>query len=529
MMLVIYAGSGHVNLFEEFFHATFLKDPTPDSFDRLITSYGNCNLPDRAEEIVRRMLLKESTTKPTIQTINNLLICWGSSATLNHQAVATERAFNIFYWMRNNQRCIDLNITPNSVTFASLLKCVLITARATAVHARATAVHSYPTPSGKQVVNTSIVARVETVLQEMDNTYKNDDNVSTTYSSLVGVYAGAIKALLLANKYDRAEEILHYMEEKMYQQDDNTNNKSSLPLSTVALKGKNIEFSTNIYIPFFKYYSQMRTKMGAQRAEKLHNHMRRLSKDKSDMNIRPDARTYNMILNAWVESGDSYLTVYLWRIYEQMLMHDKRDIECDTCTILVKALSNSYRKGDQNRMMKLIELVNQNRINTNDGKIYMIALKNRRRREDLQGVTKVMKLLIDSWIHGHFAWTNADRPGRGTFNWILSTYITRNNLDSATCFLEDIMHQATNAKRMKSGGSLDVSWIGPDVRTMLELRDAWTQQTQHVCKNHYISKLDNVVIPAMMRLSNFEKSNIHKPQGQQRRIQQQQQQQGTSS
>ena len=516
-MLDMYSGLGDVNLLEEFFHTVVLKDPTLDSYDRLIMSYGNCNVPDRAQEIVCRMLLKESTTKPTIRTINNLLICWGNATTLNHQAVATERAFTIFDWMKNNQRCIDLNIVPNSITFSSLLKCVITTARATSVH-------SYPAPSSKQGVNTSIVERVETVLREMDNTYKDDENVSTTYRYLVGVYAGAIKALLLANNYDRAEEILQYMEEKIYQQDDNPNDRRTLPMSTVIMTDKKIEFSTNNYIPFFKYYSQLQSKMGALRAEKLHNHMRSLSKDKSDMNIRPDSRTYNLILNAWVESGASYSTVRLWSIYKQMSMQEKLDIEIDTYTILVNALSNSDRKGDRNRMIKLIELVNQNRINTSNGKIYMIALKNCERREDLHGVTKVMKLLIDSWIHGHFTWVGSDRPGRGTFNWIVSTYIAMNNLESATCFLEDLMHLAIKEKRMKRGGSLDVSWIGPDVRKLLELREAWTQQTQHAHKNQYISKLDNVVIPAMMRLSKFEKGNIHKPQRQQRLLQQ-----GTSS
>ena len=516
-MLDMYSGLGDVNLLEEFFHTVVLKDPTLDSYDRLIMSYGNCNVPDRAQEIVRRMLLEESTTKPTIRTINNLLICWGNATTLNHQAVATERAFTIFDWMKNNQRCIDLNIVPNSITFSSLLKCVITTARATSVH-------SYPAPSSKQGVNTSIVERVETVLREMDNTYKDDENVSTTYRYLVGVYAGAIKALLLANNYDRAEEILQYMEEKIYQQDDKPNDRRTLPMSTVIMTDKKIEFSTNNYIPFFKYYSQLQSKMGALRAEKLHNHMRSLSKDKSDMNIRPDSRTYNLILNAWVESGASYSTVRLWSIYKQMSMQEKLDIESDTYTILINALSNSDRKGDRNRMIKLIELVNQNRINTSNGKIYMIALKNCERREDLHGVTKVMKLLIDSWIHGHFTWVGSDRPGRGTFNWIVSTYIAMNNLESATCFLEDLMHLAIKEKRMKRGGSLDVSWIGPDVRKLLELREAWTQQTQHAHKNQYISKLDNVVIPAMMRLSKFEKGNVHKPQRQQRLLQQ-----GTSS
>lgn len=482
-MLNIYGSVGSIELIEEFFYKSISNDVSPRPYNLLIKAYGSCNLPDRAEELVRRMLHKQSTTKPSMYTINTLLNCWSVLTTPEHQAVAAERAFNIYYWMKSNDECIKLNLKPNYVTFSTLMKCVI-----------SSAMYATKNSNLKHSVNSSIEERVETILQEMNTMYNEVER------SHVGVRSGAIKALLIAKNYQRAEEILE-LTEKTYQ-DDNGSSSQSVHNE---IGGLVIPFSVNTYIPFFKFYSRLRTTFGAQRAEKLHNRMRKLSQEKSDPKLKPNNTTYNMILDAWVKSGDANATTYLWSIYEQMKA-DKLNIGSETYSMLVKALSCSNGGKDRRRLNELMQHVhNQNKIN--NGEIYTIALNNCMSRGDTATVTRLMKLLISSYMQGHIT-MNADLPDRAKFNWIISSYISSNDLTSATMFLEDIVQQATVAPDVNDGTSLDVSWIGPDFKMLLELRKAWTEIRKHNMKDYYISKMDEQLIPVMARLLNIAKGNI---------------------
>ena len=498
-MIDLYGSMGHIELMEEYFHNVISKEPTAGAYNTLIMAYGKCNFPDRAEAIARRMLHKESTTKASIRTLNTLLNCWAISGSLKHQEVAAERAFVIYSWMKDNQQCIDLKIEPGVVTFATLMKCVI-----------ATASSRQSNLNRNSIVNTDIADHIETILQEMNQRFKNGD---ATFKPHVGIYSGAIKALLKTNDYQRAEDILTFLEEVIYQEDDHENSRaqsSSAASMSVDIRNskKNsansiIPFTMNTYIMFFKFYSQMRRTVGAQRAEKLHNHMRQLSIEKSDPKISPNVQTYNLILEAWANLGDSSHTPRLWNLYEQMVI-DKVHVGNETYKILVTALSKSDTKSSKHRLKELIRHIYTNRINTIDGGIYMIAIKNRIKVGDITAVTEIMNLLIDSYIRGDFI-MSPDRPDRATFNWIISTFITRNELDAAIIFVEEIMQLATGAQHAINGATLDVSWIGPDLNVMIHLRMAWTKKSSHKEKDYNIAKLDNVLLPALVRLINIDK------------------------
>ena len=127
-MFSIYSSSGNIELLEELVHDAMSKVINPKLYAMLIKTYSEYNLEDRADELIRRMMHKESKTKPTIITLNTLINCWAVSSTLEQRTVAAERAFSILYWMNSNQQCIDLNIKPNLVTFATLIKCITTSA-----------------------------------------------------------------------------------------------------------------------------------------------------------------------------------------------------------------------------------------------------------------------------------------------------------------------------------------------------------------------------------------------------------------
>lgn len=507
-MIDIYGSMGQIELLEEFFHNVISKAPNTRAYNMLIKAYGKCNLPDRAEAIVRRMLHKESTTKANIRTLNTLLNCWAISKVPEYQMVAIERAFNIYYWMKNNQQCIDLQIEPNIITFATLMKCVISTASS-----------RFKRLNERNSDFIDIPEKIDTILQEMDDRRRNGDE---TLKPHVGIYSGAIKALLLANDPRRAEDMLKNLEEAFYNHDDCSDDDSksrSLPSAATPFDVSSVEeivsFTLHTYIPFFKFYSRMRSTTGAQSAEKMHNHMRALSLKKSDPKLKPNNVTYNLILEAWVNSGDPSAAKNLWNIYEQMKKVDKLTIGYDTFAILINALScNTKGVRNKRRLLQLLHEVHANKVNTRNGSFYVIAIKGlmaRMAREDVIAVTEVMKLLIDSYIQGHFTW-DTDRLDRAKFNWVIATYIESNELELAIFFIEDMIQRAAQTKRVTNSAPLDVSWIGPDLNVILDLRKAWTKNTGSIQKNYFIAKIDDEIIPAMVRLLNIEKGNIRHDQ-----------------
>ena len=500
-MIDLYGSMGHIELLEEFFHNVISKEPNIQGYNMLIKAYGKCNLPDRAETIVRRMLHKDSTTKASMWTMNTMMNCWARVA--DREEVATERAFNIYYWMKNNQECINLQIKPDIVTFATLMKCVIGTASSKSTH--------YPKHSNRRhSINTDITDKVNIILEEMDERSRNGDK---SFKPHVGIYSGGIKALLLANDYQRADDVLKILEEESDRHDDRKDeNRRSQSASSVATSSDIsnttvIPFSIRSYVPFFKFFSRMRSTAGAQSAEKMHNRMRKFCLEKSNPALTPNHFTYNMILEAWVDSGDVNYVKYLWNIYEQMTKIDNITIGNDTYTILVDALSSSDGKRNRSRLLQLMQLFHIKKDNARDRKVYMIVIKNRIARGDVATVTKVMILLIDSYINLQFTW-NTDRPDRAIFNWIISTHIESNELESTIFFLEDVIQRAAQAKYVTDGESLDVSWIGPSLNVMLDLRKAWTKNTKSIQKDYYIAKMDDVLIPAIVRLLNIDEGNI---------------------
>jgi hypothetical protein len=433
-----------------------------------------------------------------------------------HQKIATMRAFNIYYWMKNNQQCLDLQIVPNLHTFSNLMRCVIATV--TLIQDKSN--------------NNNISESVNTIIQEMDVRWKNGEDA---FKPHVGIYSGAIKALLSVRDFHRAEELLKILEESTSQQDDcnDNNTRTSYPSSITATSPDTsdttiLEFSTLTYMPFYKYFIRMRSADGAQRAEKMHNHMRQLYHKRKDTKLKPNIMTYNAVLEAWVASRNVFYVSYLWKVYEQMKL-DKIPIEYETYKILIQALSSSKGKANRLRFMELIKQYHTNQVGPNNGNIYLMATKNLIARGgqtvhlNAASVAEVIKLFIDSYVHGRFV-SNIDVPDRPTFNWIISTYIAGNDLESAIFFLEDLLQLADQSKYVTDGKPLDVSWIGPDLDVLLELRKAWAN-TPSVQKDYYVKKMDDVLIPAMVRLLNIAEGNVRNDQTLRPKMQQQQGQQ----
>ena len=78
----------------------------------LIKAYSNCNLPERAEQLVESMLRNEcQRSLVDIEIINCLISAWANSSSSN-PTVAANRAYQTYRWIFNHPICMQLKLQP---------------------------------------------------------------------------------------------------------------------------------------------------------------------------------------------------------------------------------------------------------------------------------------------------------------------------------------------------------------------------------------------------------------------------------
>jgi hypothetical protein len=542
------------------YHCHYSVEP----YHILIKAYGNCNQPDRAEEFVRRrMLHPNSIVKPDIATINILINAYTESIrnnnhdnkstrisnnNTNHNNTnnvitntsynnnASEAAYNIYRWLKTNPQCKKLNLRPTLVTYSTMLKVFSLDATINSKYhcnqytSNEDSNHHHHHRHHQTLASAE---KIELLFQEMENRYKVGD---VNFKPDARMYNVAIKSLLAINDYDCAYNILQSMESQLYikshlqekqEQQQSTSSTSNDTINTNLSDIISVRPNVRTYSEFLIYYSKMRTTDGAKLAEKLHNHMRKLSQT-IDKSLTPDIFTYNMVFNAWIASGDPNTATYVWSVYEQMTQNDQIELDIYTYSNIISVLLTSTRFIDIRRTIQLLQHMHdhpqqhQQRDNGTStsttkeiyiGQVYIDALKGCMKRNDHINSTTVFKLLIDSYIKGHYTTNDDHKPDRAKFNWIIHSYITSNDLQSATDFLNDVVQFIQIAlETTESQNTIEnIAWIGPDLNTILDLRKAWTKSSFSSEKMDALSKLDNTILPTMVRLFNIEKGNIVQP------------------
>jgi hypothetical protein len=132
--------------------------------------------------------------------------------------------------------------------------------------------------------------------------------------------------------------------------------------------------------------------------------------------------------------------------------------------------------------------------------MYSMVLVCCMKMNDHESAVKVVKLLIDACLEGRCQLH--DEAYRLPYNWIIDQWIALDKLVEVTLLLEamfQIRSSTTNAS--------NVLGLREDHKTVLDLRKAWTTSS-HPEKQHYITKIDSGLIPAIVNALNIQQAKV---------------------
>ena len=300
-LMDVYALKGNFTQLESFIEK--MDSPNIVYYCLLIKAYGIQHCPDRGEQLLHYILLKEhSRVHPTIDTFNTLINAWAENPTLPD---APNRALAIIRYMDHNLKCIQLGIQPNTVSFNIYLKC--LAAAAAVPSSKVTLSQSSPPETDH------MGQYVESVFIEMEERFKAG-NRSVLPDAIT--YNVGMRCCANTGDTDSALAILQRM--------------------------RNSKISPNIrtYNTILAIYAQIGTSDSAKMAEDQIMMLHQLSRTNSS--IKPDTFSFNHLYKAWTKSGDVQLYDRLWLIYEQMRSQEY-NVQPDMVmyTFLISTLSSS--------------------------------------------------------------------------------------------------------------------------------------------------------------------------------------------
>lgn len=475
----------------------------------LIKTYSNCNQPERAEQLVQSMLRNENQRDMVdIEIINLLISTWADCTTCN-RTVAADRAHEIYRWIYDHPICIPMKMQPNLETYSYLFDCM----------ARAGSIRSFngneDNSPRNRAITRGIASRVETLLNEIENRYLMGGEDTNSCKPDVLLYNCAIKACLNCKEYDQAEYILQLMEQRMSTQPGKSSSDDSQRRDLVIP-------DIRTYCILLHYYSKLGTVTGAEWTEQLHNHMQSLSQTVNPL-LKPTVTTYNIVISAWAASDAPDATDRIWKVYEQMMQVDELELDVSNYTTLLTALCKSKTSNDIQRAIELLQLM-QNKAKSSsgsskvhpDGRHYTMVLRACMDVNDVDNAAYVMNMYIDAYLMQRCR--SSDRIDRTMFHWIISTWITRQELVLASWFMFDTVTAVMKAHNihitsLTNGNPTNiplvtpaiarvVKMIGIDAAITSQLRIAWTESSnpQHVSeKEKYLIKIKTLITEPIFR------------------------------
>ena len=241
-----------------------LSNPSASLYGFVMKVFGEVDRVDDAIDLFH-MMLKDQSVIPTIYTFNNLLNTCALSKSLGYKVF--DRATELIEMLGTNERCVQFQLRPDKVTYNTLLKCL--------------------TKSCACIEDASALA--ETILLEMEERHKHDPTIHPTLVT----FNLAINVCLLVNDQDRMNAIMNMMEQY------------------------NLRADARLCNTILNYYAQTGTPESAERAESFISNIKQMSQ--TDVSVRPNIYTYNIVLNAWARSNHPQFAHRMWMIYESML------------------------------------------------------------------------------------------------------------------------------------------------------------------------------------------------------------------
>jgi PPR repeat len=483
VMMDIYASTNQLEQVETLFEQ-HRNSGDVHPFTSLITAYSNWNQPERAELLVAGMLRNESQrSMVNIALINGVINAWAECTTANRTLTA-EHAYNVYKWISSHEVCIKLRLQPNIETYTPLFECMSKAGLIRSSDSKST------NPRNLEITK-AIVSKVDDVLNDVERQYITSGGNSCKPN--ITFYNFAIQAYLNCKNFDRAESILQKLEHQM-------SIPPGQPSSTFNTRSGHVFPTIATYSKMLQSYGNLGTIEGAEWAEQLHNHMRKLSQT-INPTLKPNVSTYNLVLTGWAGSGATNCVDRIWKVYEQMLHVDRIALDVYNYTTLISALTKTKTSNDIQRAIELLQTMKTKAKRSSkeqspvhpDGRHYCMVLNGCVSLHDVDNAAHVMNMYIDAYLMQRCRPT--DHPDRAIVTWIVSTWIERNELILASWFLFDTMSALA-----KANSNVNVATkykftkqIRPDDELIMKLHDAWSV-SQHPEKKKYMSRINAVVV-----------------------------------
>jgi hypothetical protein len=396
----------------------------------VIKTFGEADQIDNAVDVFHTML-QDQRVIPNIYTFNVLLNACSTSKSLGYKVF--DRATQLIDTLRTNERCVQLQLRPDKVTYNTLLKCLV--------------------KSATCKEDASAVA--EAILLEMEERNKSDPQIKP--STVTFDYA--INVCLLVKDEDRMNSFMNMM--------DKYNLRADARLCNSVLN----------------HYAQTGTPESAERAESFLSTLKQMGQ--RDNAVQPNVYTYNMVLNAWGRSNHPEYVSRMSKIYESMLSDQIEPDEVTYRTMISRFVKSPNSIGMADKL--LLELENDE--NGKKGRslpicnLYTMVIQAYLRSRDAERATE----LLFRWLNTISDNGTASKK-RGSvldsmtpmYHQLVELWILLGDLERATEVAEKLydMHLKQNNKNTEA----------PSIQTYFLLHKLWNQSTNQ-SKDKYLAKI----------------------------------------
>jgi hypothetical protein len=449
---------------------------TGATYTVLIKLYGNVDQAPRASAFLEQMLFYDSSVTPSLTPFSTVLGAWvcsqeclffsfayafihpislnfflllfvdgGGRQLRSSQPDSFERALKIVRLLESDKKCQAANLTATTSIFNALLQ-------------------TLTKPRPKDLADAGKLALE--ILDEMERRhaagYAQVQPDNETFSIV-------LKILLQQGDLDQSEALMSRME------------ATGTPSDRMP------------YHEILKYLSRLCSIPAAERAEKILNHMRQLSKQ-GNLGLRPITSSYNTVISAFLNTVNNEGYVRAWGIFLQM-KEDQVRPDLVTFTALIGTYSATY--DDKDLLEKadiLLDEMGQYGILA-DHRHYCSVIEGWIRCDAVQRATAILMRSIDVYLNDRNARELA-APNYVIMDKVVQGWARRGNLSRATELLHSL-YELDNEHNLP---------YGPRLRTFTNVRYKW-MNSDLPDRNEQIVKLDSVIAEIQSKNRNKSKTN----------------------
>jgi PPR repeat len=464
-MMDIYANAKRLDGVLEIFQNHCVAQNDVQHYTILMKAYGNRNLANISEQICVSLLNGDHEIDVTqIDTLFHTLInTWAISTAPD----AIHRAYNVLEMIRNHPQCIQNNIR---LTCTVLLKCflVILSRNPTTISMNGGIASDYAE---------RIIVEIEQSTHFDVERYKLDQT-----NACYVMYRTAIKICIQVEDYERAESILHRLEQS------------------------GVLVPTKFYNDLVYQCTQLGTTASAMYGEKVLSRMVDQSKKLKKPALHPSERLYSKILSSWMKSRSVDDCSRMLDIYDNCLSKNEFfPVNDKTYNLLIpyfaqsrntvvkadKLLQNmesQYRQPYPKPQRKAKNSKIETELPTQPAcRMYVSVIQGYLDACDVESATKVLERQVGMCIEEiDPVKKHAMTPTRPVYFNIISGWIDIGDLEQASLLVESL-------QEFYDEGHL---CIGPCIRTYHKLLQSYNQMPPELYtkrRDYYMKKYNDIL------------------------------------